>query len=69
MFSARAFLHMPPSDREWTDDEIEQAGKTYYTAYRDMVDTVRQASPEARIDGVTIAMWRLAPVAAASDAA
>ena len=35
MFSARAFLYMPPSDREWTDDEIEQAGKTYYTAYRE----------------------------------
>jgi tetratricopeptide (TPR) repeat protein len=34
MFSAQAFLHMPPSDREWTDDEIEQAGRTYYTAYR-----------------------------------
>ena len=35
MFSARAFLHMPPSEREWSDDEIEQAGRTYYTAYRD----------------------------------
>ena len=35
MFSAQAFLHMPPSDRDWTDDEIEQAGKTYYSAYRD----------------------------------
>lgn len=35
LFSARAFLHMPPSDREWTDDEIEQAGVTYYTAYRE----------------------------------
>lgn len=34
MFSARAFLHMPPSDREWTDDEIEAAGRTYYNAYR-----------------------------------
>lgn len=33
MFSAEAFLRMPPSDREWTDDEIEQAGKTYYNAY------------------------------------
>lgn len=35
LFSSRAFLHMPPSDREWTDEEIEQAGKTYYTAYRE----------------------------------
>ena len=35
MFSSRAFLHMPPSDRDWTDSEIEQAGNTYYTAYRD----------------------------------
>jgi tetratricopeptide (TPR) repeat protein len=35
MFSSRAFLHMPPSDREWTDEEIEQAGKTYYSAYLD----------------------------------
>lgn len=40
MFSAQAFLHMPPSDREWTDDEIEQAGKTYYTAYRNNAGTV-----------------------------
>lgn len=35
MFSAKAFLRMPPSDREWTDEELEQAGITYYTAYRD----------------------------------
>jgi hypothetical protein len=40
MFSARAFLHMPPSDREWTDDEIEQAGKTYYSAYRDNAQSI-----------------------------
>ena len=40
MFSAQAFLHMPPSDREWTDDEIEQAGKTYYTAYLDNAETL-----------------------------
>ena len=40
MFSAQAFLHMPPSDREWTDDEIEQAGRTYYTAYRDNAETL-----------------------------
>jgi uncharacterized Rossmann fold enzyme len=40
MFSARAFLHMPPSDREWTDDEIEQAGRTYYTAYRDNAQSI-----------------------------
>ncbi len=33
-FSAREFLRMPPSDREWTDAEIEQAGITYYEAYR-----------------------------------
>lgn len=35
MFNARAMLHMPPSDREWSDEEIEQAGRTYYEAYRD----------------------------------
>ncbi|MCB1789029.1 MAG: DUF115 domain-containing protein [Gammaproteobacteria bacterium] len=40
MFSARAFLHMPPSDRKWTDDEIEQAGRTYYGAYRDNAQQV-----------------------------
>lgn len=40
MFSARAFLHMPPSDRDWTDEEIEQAGITYYTAYRDNANTI-----------------------------
>lgn len=34
MFSARDLLRMPPSDRDWTDEEIEQAGITYYTAYR-----------------------------------
>lgn len=34
LFSARELLRMPPSDREWTDEEIEQAGNTYYTAYR-----------------------------------
>ncbi len=47
MFSARAFLSMPPSDREWSDDEIEQAGKTYYTAYREntrlLLDLVERA--------------------------
>ncbi len=35
LFSARAFLRMPPSDREWSNEELEQAGITYYTAYRD----------------------------------
>lgn len=50
--SARAFLHMPPSDREWTDEEIEQAGKTYYTAYKTnaslLLDLVEQA--QARLE-------------------
>lgn len=40
MFSARAFLHMPPSEREWSDVEIEQAGRTYYTAYRDNANEI-----------------------------
>jgi tetratricopeptide (TPR) repeat protein/uncharacterized Rossmann fold enzyme len=48
MFSARAFLHMPPSDREWTDEEIEQAGKTYYTAYRDNAREVVKLVEEAQ---------------------
>ncbi len=48
MFSARAFLHMPPSDREWTDEEIEQAGKTYYTAYRDNARDVLKLVEEAQ---------------------
>ena len=34
LFCARDLLHMPPSDREWTDEEIEQAGYTYYAAYQ-----------------------------------
>lgn len=48
MFSARAFLHMPPSDREWTDEEIEQAGKTYYTAYRDNARQIVKLIEEAQ---------------------
>ena len=48
MFSAQAFLHMPPSDREWTDDEIEQAGKTYYTAYRDNAKTLLDLVEDAQ---------------------
>ena len=48
MFSSRAFLHMPPSDREWTDEEIEQAGKTYYTAYRENAGEVLRLVEQAQ---------------------
>ncbi len=48
MFSSRAFLHMPPSDREWTDEEIEHAGKTYYTAYRDNAREVLRLVEQAQ---------------------
>ena len=48
MFSARAFLYMPPSDREWTDEEIEQTGITYYTAYRDNAREVLKLVEEAQ---------------------
>lgn len=47
-FSARAFLHMPPSDREWTDEELEQAGKTYYGAYRGNAKLLMSLIDEAR---------------------
>ena len=49
MFSARELLRMPPSDRDWTDEEIEQAGITYYTAYKnnakqvlELIETAQQ---------------------------
>lgn len=48
MFSTRAMLHMPPTDREWTDDEIEQAGRTYYTAYRDNARQVLKLVEDAQ---------------------
>ena len=48
MFSAQAFLHMPPSDREWTDEEIEQAGKTYYTAYRNNAGQILKLIEDAQ---------------------
>ena len=48
MFSSRAFLYMPPSDREWTDEEIEQAGKTYYTAYRENAREVLRLVEQAQ---------------------
>ena len=48
MFSAQAFLHMPPSDREWTDDEIEQAGKTYYSAYRNNAQQILELVEQAQ---------------------
>ncbi len=48
MFSARAFLYMPPSDREWTDDEIERAGDTYYTAYRENIGLLLKLVEEAQ---------------------
>jgi tetratricopeptide (TPR) repeat protein len=48
MFSSRAFLHMPPSDREWTDDEVEQAGKTYYGAYRENAREVLRLVEQAQ---------------------
>nr|MDJ0739280.1 tetratricopeptide repeat protein [Gammaproteobacteria bacterium] len=56
MFSARAFLHMPPSDRDWSDEEIEQAGKTYYNAYRDNAQAILQLVEQAqrRIDTAVI---------------
>jgi tetratricopeptide (TPR) repeat protein len=40
LFGAKAFLRMPPSDREWSDREIEQAGDTYYQAYRESAKTL-----------------------------
>ena len=48
LFSARAFLYMPPSDREWTDDEIERAGNTYYTAYRENIGLLLKLVEEAQ---------------------
>ncbi len=47
-FSSRAFLYMPPSDREWTDEEIEGAGKTYYNAYRDNARLLLQLVEQAQ---------------------
>jgi len=48
LFSSRAFLNMPPSDREWSDAEIELAGITYYSAYRDNAHEVLQLVEQAQ---------------------
>ncbi len=39
-FGGPEFLRMPPSDREWTDEELEMAGQTYYTAYLNSADNL-----------------------------
>ncbi len=48
MFSSRDFLHMPPSDREWSDAEIEQAGITYYSAYRNNAQEILHLVEQAQ---------------------
>ena len=48
MFDARAMLRMPPSDRDWTDEEVEQAGRNYYEAYRNNAKALLQLIEQAQ---------------------